>query len=95
MLVPAVSPVPTLGPGASPRNQPIESRSFDSLLEEAGLTGADITPGNGAGADTQALSSDTGPEQVDGVSTLSQLSGIESIQNASLRQLIAAATERG
>ena len=95
MLMPAVSPVPTQGPGAAPRNLPIESRSFDSLLEEAGLAGTDVDPGNGAEADTQARPSDSGTEPADDVGVLSSLSGIESIQNASLRQLIAEATERG
>ena len=95
MLVPAVSPVPTRGPGAAPHSVPIESRSFDSLLEEVRLTDAVVEPKAGTGANTEAQPPDPGTKPADNLGVLSGLLGIESIQNASLRRIIADAAGRG
>lgn len=92
MLMPAVRPVPT--EGARPGKQPIESLSFDSLLAEAKQT--DATAGRSQGdplAKTDAVS-DTGktqkPPEPD---VLAPLSGLDSIHNASLRRIVAEATD--
>ncbi|MEZ6192793.1 MAG: hypothetical protein R3C45_16085 [Phycisphaerales bacterium] len=89
LLMPAVSPVPTRDtqrPGALP----IESQSFESLLDEARQSQA-LTD-----ATTQATNPEqtTGPEETAPKTThnaLSSLTGVESIQNASLRRIVAQA----
>jgi len=93
MLVPAVSPVPTRGPGAPPTSVPIESRNFDSLLEEARLTDIVMEPTAGEETDTQVKPADPVTKPADEMNTLSRLSGIESIRNASLRRIIADAAK--
>ncbi len=91
MLMPAVSPVPTTG--ARPGKQPIESLSFESLLEDAkqpaGQT--ETRPVNSTTEiDPQAPTDSTKPvDQTTQANALSQLTGIESIQNASLRRIVA------
>lgn len=84
MLMPAVSPVPTQN-APKPQAQPIESRSFESLLDEANQAEAAAQ----AEAPTDALPT----EEVTKPSTqcaLAGLTGISSIHNASLRQIVSA-----
>jgi len=94
MLVPAVSPVPTQGPGTAPRNLPIESRSFDSLLEQAGQIDTGVEPTADVGTEIEAAAAGSGSKPADEQSVLSGLSGIESIHNASLRRIVADAVRR-
>lgn len=89
MLMPAVSPVPTRD-APRPNALPIESQSFESLLADASQTGPL------AEAATQATDTDqtTGPDvsaRKDAHNALSSLTGVESIQNASLRRIVAQA----
>lgn len=95
LLMPAVSPVPGVpgtptrdapGPGA----QPIESRSFESLLEEANRIEVQ-QPIDGAAKSDKSPEPDSQPSAH---RALAGLSGIESIQNASLRQIVADAAGR-
>jgi hypothetical protein len=96
MLMPAVSPVPTQTTRQG--KPPIESLSFESLLEEAKLPESQIEV-----RPTDAMSDKTPvtpPEddkpagQAMQANVLSRLTGIESIQNASLRRIVAEATGR-
>jgi len=93
MLMPAVRPVPT--EGARPGKPPIESQSFDTLLQEAKQTEA--TPG--LQTDPLAPTDPVRPtdpaqpvEPSTKTDTLSPLTGLDSIHNASLRRIIAEAT---
>jgi hypothetical protein len=96
MLMPAVTPVPTAG--TRPGKPPIETLSFDSLLQEAktpsatGITtGIQTDPQAPVDPNTQAQN--LGPaEQAAKTDTLAPLTGIESIHNASLRRIVAQAT---
>ena len=96
--MPAVRPVPT--GGALPTKPPIESLSFDSLLEDARQTGEQTgtrsvslsevdptTPSKGEESTDQSVQS-TRPD------ALAPLNGIESIRNASLRRIVADAAGR-
>ncbi len=93
--MPAVSPVPTPGsapgvtPGSAPApgNVPIESRGFDSLLEEADQIQTD-TQSTQPGGQAQAGEAQA-PADAGGPDALTQLAGIDSIHNASLRRIIA------
>jgi len=92
MLMPAVSPVPTQG--TRPAKPPIESRSFDSLLQDARETPglADTQPASPDGVDPVAPADDAKTvEPSSQTDALAQLNGIDSIQNASLRRLVAEA----
>jgi hypothetical protein len=89
LLMPAVSPVPTRDT-QRPAAVPIESQSFESLLDEA----------RQSQALTDATTHATNPEQTTGPdetarkatpNALSSLTGVESIQNASLRRIVAQA----
>lgn len=87
LLMPAVSPVPTRD-APRPDAQPIESRSFESLLEEANRIDFERTADDTTGSAEPAEAGEK--PRVD--NTLAGLSGIDSIQNASLRQIIAGAS---
>ena len=91
MLMPAVRPVPT--EGVRPGKQPIESLSFDSLLAEAKQT--DATPGvlGDPLAPTDAASAANNTERPAKPDVLAPLSGLDSIHNASLRRIVAQATD--
>lgn len=89
LLMPAVSPVPTRD-APRPGAQPIESRSFESLLEEANRV--EVQPPAGEAPKTEA--SPGRDSQPPAHRALAGLSGIESIQNASLRRIVADATGR-
>lgn len=79
MLEPAVRPVPTQGtPGAAPK-LPVEQQSFDMLLQQAQQAAGDEQPAS----DTAA----TGKQ----VSPLAPLQGLDRIENASLRSIVAKA----
>ncbi|NBC11130.1 MAG: hypothetical protein GVY24_05255 [Planctomycetes bacterium] len=87
MLEPAVRPVPQRG-ADKPRAtaEPFESRSFESLLGEAQRTngeGRHVGPGQDASAD-QAVAEATPKD-----TALGPLTGLGTIENATLRQLIA------
>ena len=84
MLMPAVTPVPTSNAPRPDSSQPIESRSFDSLLAEAQQ--AESTEAADAIEQTQQNESTT---QTQPTNPLPGLTGISSIHNASLRQIIA------
>jgi len=85
MLMPAVRPVPT--EGARPGKPPIESLSFDSLLEEA----KQADPTNPA--DPLKQTDETKPvEPSTKTDALAPLSGLDTIHNASLRRIVAEAT---
>jgi hypothetical protein len=83
MLEPAVRPV---GPGrcTTPR-QPVESQSFESLLQEAKQTDAEAGP---ADADTNADAA-VKSDSPRGPGPLSELSRLDAIENSALRQLLA------
>jgi len=87
MLEPAVRPVDPRGAGkARPSAQPFESRSFESLLGEAQRTDAQANhagPGQDASAE-QAVAEATPKD-----TALGPLAGLGTIENATLRQLIA------
>ncbi len=93
MLMPAVSPVPTTG--VRPGKPPIESLSFDSLLADARQPGSQINtkldPLTGVDP-TTPTDNVKPPEQTAKIDALAPLTGIESIQNASLRRIVAEAT---
>ena len=92
MLMPAVRPVPT--EGARPGKPPIESLSFDSLLED--VRQAELQTGSQTDAKT---STDPAPsindikpsEQTAKPHALAPLIGIDSIHNASIRRIVAEA----
>lgn len=89
MLMPAVSPVPTRDT-PRPSALPIESQSFDSLLQEARQN----EPVADASVQTQRPDRAAGPAENDRAAApnaLSGLTGVESIQNASLRRIVAQA----
>jgi len=89
MLMPAVSPVPTRD-APRPNAVPIESQSFESLLDEA----RQIEPPTDARAPTTDTDQTTGPDgsaRTDARNALSSLTGVESIENASLRRIVAQA----
>ena len=93
MLMPAVRPVPT--EGARPGKPPIETLSFDSLLDDAsqGESPAGLQTDPTASIDPNTPTKDVKPtEQSATNNALAPLTGIESIQNASLRRIIAEAT---
>ncbi|MEM6392317.1 MAG: hypothetical protein AAF797_06050 [Planctomycetota bacterium] len=87
MLEPAVRPVatpPTAG-APKPANTPFESQSFDQLLQQASTN----TP------NTEPPKPTPGPtEPAKPANTFQPLSGIDRIENQSLRDLIAAATHQ-
>jgi len=87
MLEPAVRPVDQRGAGkARPSAEPFESRSFQSLLGEAQRTHAEgnqAVPGQDASAE-QAVAEATPKD-----TALGPLAGLGTIENATLRQLIA------
>lgn len=89
MLMPAVSPVPTRD-APRPSAVPIESQSFETLLDQARLT----EPMTDAAAPTTNTDQTTGPGETtrtDARNALSGLTGVESIENASLRRIVAQA----
>jgi hypothetical protein len=93
MLEPAVRPVNVPGaPGAAARPGPIESRDFDSLLDEARqmnlmtppvVPDADAARRAGVDAPANSAPSDTGA-----AAALSPLMQFDRIENPSLRALI-------
>ncbi len=88
MLEPTVRPIstPTHGGAKSPQH-PVEKRSFDSLLEEAGHDMPNTTsPEALSGADESEADGGTSFQASGPSSPLDQLSHVE---NASLRELIA------
>ena len=92
LLMPAVSPIPGV-PGRDapkPGEQPIESRSFESLLEEANRIEVQ-QPTDGAAETNKSPEPDSRSEVH---RALAGLSGIESIHNASLRRIVADAASR-
>ena len=82
--MPAVSPVPT-SPAPFPDSKlPIESRSFDSLLAEARQVDPSAPiEAAGSAESVNEMSSDQPSNPLPG------LTGIGSIHNASLRQIVA------
>ncbi|MEM1211526.1 MAG: hypothetical protein AAGI68_04430 [Planctomycetota bacterium] len=88
MLEPAVRPVslPTTGSPPKPANTPFESQSFDQLLQQATNPSTADKPAATASPDP-ATTAD--PPQPVPVSTFQPLSGIDRIENQSLRNLIA------
>ncbi len=90
MLMPAVRPVPTEGV-SRPGKQPIESLSFDSLLQEAKQS--ETIPGlpNDPTAPTDPTTATENTEQPAKPDALAPLSGLDSIHNASLRRIVAQA----
>lgn len=86
LLMPAVSPVPTRD-APRPQAQPIESRSFDSLLDEARLTESQTPANAGTDETTDTRTTEHNAQPVT-PNTLSGLTGISAIQNASLRQIV-------
>lgn len=89
LLMPAVSPVPARDT-QRPSAVPIESQSFESLLDEARQS----QPLTDATAQTTSTDQTNGPEESARNEThnaLSSLAGVESIQNASLRRIVAQA----
>jgi len=87
MLMPAVSPVPASRAPQADSKLPIESRSFDSLLAEARQSG-EVLQGEAAPANEAAPTAE--PDAP--INPLPGLTGISSIHNASLRQIIAGDT---
>ncbi len=84
MLMPAVRPVPS--GGVSPAKQPIESQSFDALLQDA----RQVDPLNQT--DQVKPAENTPPAEAPAKpDTLAPLAGLDSIHNASLRRIIAEA----
>jgi hypothetical protein len=83
LLEPAVRPGGLAGPGKTPR-EPIEQRSFESLLEEAGEPEPDDTTEKD-GMDEAMASAQ--PKKSQGL--LGQLAQFDRIENPSLRRLIA------
>ena len=89
MLMPAVSPVPTRDV-SRPSAVPIESQSFESLLDEARQS----QPPTDAAVSTKRTDQTTATDEsarTDARNALSSLTGVESIQNASLRRIVAQA----
>ena len=91
--MPAVRPVP-VPPGSGPAQQkpPIESRSFDSLLDDARQTEPDTETAGDRDGGTRAQATEP-PAPDNARPTISPLSGIDSIHNASLRRIIADAAD--
>ncbi len=94
MLEPAVRPVGLPGPAVQPR-EPLESRSFESLLEEARATGSGDTAGAGtAGEVTQEAEGSQGvaePRRPAPAGWVGRLGSLDRIENGSLRRLIGGA----
>ena len=83
MLEPPVRPVPTPAGGqVRPQKLPLESRSFESLLDEA----RDVETDQGPQSASRAPRS-TGPSSSKG-GILDSLAGLDAIDNALLRQLL-------
>lgn len=91
--MPAVRPVPIPpGSASAPRNLPIESRSFDSLLDDARQTDPLAAADGQRDGDTQVRATgSTSPD--DTKPAIAWLTGIDSIHNASLRRIIADAAD--
>ena len=90
MLMPAVSPVPTSSAPRPDSKLPIESRSFESLLAEAREGDASAPIESAEPTDTtDSTGSSEGVKPDTPSNTMPGLTGISSIHNASLRQLIA------
>ena len=81
MLEPAVRPDGVSFPTPQ-RNVPIESRSFDSLLEEARQMNATPT------RDSQTTASPTDAQPLLKAGLIGQLAQIDQVHNSSLRALI-------
>lgn len=93
MLMPAVRPVP-IPPGSAsvPQNLPIESRSFDLLLDDARqVDPVAATDGKRDGGTQVRATGNTSPD--DAPPAIARLTGIDSIHNASLRRIIADAAD--
>lgn len=94
MLEPTVRPVQTPGPSKPPA-LPVEQRPFESLLAEAhqrDSTGAPspADPGGSPGSPTVPESADAAQAEASPSSRpLAPLHGLEQVENASLRQLMA------
>ncbi|MEM6551915.1 MAG: hypothetical protein AAF750_07285 [Planctomycetota bacterium] len=87
MLEPAVRPVatPPTGTSAKPVNTPFESQSFDQLLQQAGTNPSNTSNTEQAPPTTEAAKP---------TNTFQPLSGIDRIENQSLRDLIANPTHQ-
>ena len=77
MLEPTVRPVPTQGTPTGAPKLPVEQQSFDMLLQQAQQTAGDEP----MQAEQAAASKPVSP--------LSELQGLDRIENASLRSIIA------
>ncbi len=82
MLEPAVRPAGVGAPSLSKSTPPIEQRSFDALLTEAKQADA-------------AAGEDTAQRAGQGSAPLNDLVGVESIENDSLRALLARGSDVG
>lgn len=85
MLEPLVRPGNLPAPSGSKASEPVESQSFESLLEQAKSNTSTSDNSNVVGTTTSDTNTrcDTG---------LSALSGIDKIENSTLRELIASRT---
>lgn len=97
MLEPTVRPVQTPTTGGAAPQAPLEQRSFDSLLAEARESapaseeGGGATPAaTGANEGTPGADATTAADANRGA-PLSALHGLEQVENASLRRLMAQA----
>lgn len=87
MLEPAVRPGGVPGPVAAPHRVPIESRSFESLLEEAQNMNHSTSPGHAS------ATAETGSVASAPIGLMGQLSHVGRIENRSLRSLMGVGQE--